>query len=86
MQTSVNSETITSEDFQTCVEGHTPQLKIKYNIGNNQTETILVCSNCIQDPAYRDGIVSIWCSVCRCEHLPSSPNCPVLGQFGEILI
>lgn len=45
-----------------------PQFKILYNIGNNQTRIELICSKCIQDPAYRDGIMSSWCYNCKCEH------------------
>lgn len=53
--------------YLTC--GHpSPQFKIKYNIGNNQTETLLVCSKCIQDSAYRDGVLSSWCYNCKREH------------------
>jgi len=58
-----------------CIDDHLPSFKIEYNIGNGQTETVLVCSKCIQDPAYQDGILSMWCYNCRCEHDVLSLSC-----------
>lgn len=54
--------------YSVCRISHQPSFKIKYDIGYGKTQIELICTKCIQDPAYVDGILSMWCYDCKREH------------------
>ncbi len=74
------------KSYRICRIGHLPAFRIEYNIGNNQTSIEIVCSKCIEKPAYHNYVLSVWCYNCKHEHDVSFSGCCISVNLQEFTV